>query len=147
MFTMMAKRNMYQAINLTQGTIGCTYSWYLLCSLGILGDYKPFSYTLYRAHIGIFPEGYIRRTPLIFPCGAGKPTGRFDTPSSSASLMKNGRNAFQVVCELGKDTFPCPIPSMYRIFTCIYHKFMVNVGQICHTWMVWVCDIVEGFLL
>ena len=32
------------------------YPWYLLCSLGVLGDYNPI-YTQHRAYIGIFDRG------------------------------------------------------------------------------------------
>ena len=30
-----------------------------------------------------------------------------------------------------------PIPSMYGIFAYIWLIFMVNVGEICHTWILW----------
>ena len=37
--------------------------WYLLCSLGILGDYKPIThkYPLYWAEKGISHKGYVGR--------------------------------------------------------------------------------------
>ena len=40
------------------------YPWYLLCSFGILGDYNPFLYTLYRSYIGISHRGTTHNCPL-----------------------------------------------------------------------------------
>jgi len=47
---------------LYQGTIGCTPNsepWYLLCPLGILGDFFTHKYPLYSAYIGISHRGYV----------------------------------------------------------------------------------------
>ncbi len=62
-----------KTININQGTIGCTPNvrvlpWYLLCSLGIIGDEKTHEYPLSRAYIGIsykgtLGPGYIQLSP------------------------------------------------------------------------------------
>ena len=42
------------------------YPWYLLCSLGILGDYNPWISTIY-GYIGISHRGYVGRGTSNYP--------------------------------------------------------------------------------
>ena len=48
--------NVLQTFRAQLGVPLKVYPWYLLCSLGVLGDYNPI-HTQHRAYIGIFDRG------------------------------------------------------------------------------------------
>ena len=66
--------------------------WYLLCSLGILGDNLPINtHEPKRAYIGISHRGYVGRGTSNYPLREGEKTGELDLPPRMRKILVTTR--------------------------------------------------------